>query len=369
MMCALLNTCITAWCHYPSPSPSVTPTPSVTPSITPSSSPTPSITPSRTPSPSVTPSPSLVPAVFDIDHCEGNRNRKAFSCLSDQERKSYVNVFKALSKDGTLSDLTSTFDNNVWEATGGVKFLPWARTILRRFENAGRQVNGDFFVPYWDFTATAKDIAASKIWTMKNGFGRGKPGKCFKKGAWARFRVDYPKKHCIRRDFKKGSPVDGIDAMRNLIANAETFQEFSDTAEYVWHRVRETVGGEFATRTGANDPLFFPLLATFDHIWFMWQTSHPDAEFGGEHRDHEITADDGLDAFGGIKISEILSTECIEYTTSCMTGEDSDTLLAPLSEDYMRFNQLPVNRMWRTEGTVSAILYGEEDEASPSPDN
>lgn len=365
LMCALINACITAWCHYPSPSPSVTPSPSATPSITP----TPSATPSVTPSASVTPSPSLVPKLSDLDHCEGTRERKALACMKNKQRYIYRSVFQSLSKDGTLADFTSKFDNNVWEATGGVKWLPWARTILRRFENMGREHNSEFVIPYWDFTATSKDIAASEVWEMKNGFGISTDGKCIRKSYWFGFKVDYPEEHCIKRDFSEGSPVDGITAIQNLVANAKSFQEFSDTAEYVWHRVRETVGGECATRVGPNDPMFYPLLATFDYIWTLWQKENPDAIFGGEHRDHEISADDGLEAFGGNKISDILSSECVEYSHSCMSGEDPDILLSSLSEDYMRANKLPVNRMWRTEGTAFAILYGEEDEVSPSPDN
>ncbi len=293
--------------------------------------------------------------------------------MNRKERNDYVKAFKALSEAGIIGELTKSYYNNVWEATGGSKWLPWGRTFLHRFENMAREVIPNFFVPYWDFTSYANDIALSPIWTMKSGIGQSKRDKCIAKRPWRDYIAKYPEDHCIIRGFtakKKGKAlkIDGITAMNRLV-EAESYQDFVDSAEYAWHRIRMSIGGEMAKRVAPNDPLYYLLLASFDRYWMEWQDRNGYERYDGEHRDGETTTDDVMVAFGERTIKDSLEIKCVSYRESCLDGEDPSETPITLWEPYMENNILPIKRMKRVESTMKQVLYGEEEgEVNPSPE-
>lgn len=346
LLCMLSNTCVAAWCTDPNAAPAP---------------------------PSATPSPKAPPKKFDINHCDGRRERKEFSCMSRTERNNFAKAFKALSEAGIIAELTKSYYNNVWEATGGSKWLPWGRTFLHRFENMAREVIPGFSVPYWDFVSHADDIAMAPIWDMKSGIGQSKRNKCIAKRPWRDYVAKYPEDHCIIRGFtskRKGQAlkIDGTSSMSRLI-EASSYQEFVDAAEYSWHRIRMSVGGEMAKRVAPNDPLYYLLLASFDRYWMEWQDRNGYYSYEGEHRDGETTVDDNMVAFGERTIKDAMKIECVSYKDSCLNGEDPTEMPIMLWEPYLENNILPAKRMRRVESTMKKVLYGEENiEMDPSPE-
>lgn len=284
--------------------------------------------------------------------------------MSDDERKVWVRAFKAAAKAGVVHDFTQMYDTNVWEATGGSKFLPWTRYYLRRFENVLREIEPQFSaLPYWDFAADSNDIALSEIWTMKNGVSKSRANKCLARQPFGEYYPTYPQSHCIYRGFTAGKEdvvlkVDGHWGLNNLVRHSTNYSQFVDVLEYVWHRVRMSVGGEMAKRVAPNDPLFFLLLASIDRYWLDRQSVEGVSyeEYNGDHRDFETDREDGLVAFGGNKIKDVLKTECISYEYSCVPQGNPDEVPINLWPAYTEANVLPPDRVRRVEGYVYSTL-------------
>lgn len=340
LLCFFTNSCIAAWC----------------------------VNPHVEPSPAPSPPPPSKP--WNMDHCEGARVRKSFQCLTKEERKNYYNVFTQLSEAGALSALVQSYDTNVWEATGGPKWLPWARTYLRRFENLGREVVEDFSLPYWDFESVANNFAMSSIWKMKPGMAKSIKGRCLRNKPWQGFYVQYPKRHCPIRGFNSNkknqvAKIDGVTAMSRLVSEVTRYEEFADIAEYSWHRIRMALGGEMATRTAPNDPLYLLLIASFDRYWSIWQEEHGYDKFGGDHRGVDAETSSELLAFG-TKIEDVMEVKCVSYEDPCAEGEDPEDTPPVLSDEYMEANELLIDEMRKIEENAENVLYAEDDEPMPS---
>lgn len=360
------NACITVWCYPPSPSPSLTP--SVTPSPSVSASPSASADVSPKASPSL--SPKASPNKFDDDNCKGTRLRKELRCMSEKEQTAYTTAFMKANKNGMTQRFTQTFDTNSWEATGGANFLPWARTYLRRYENILREIDSDLALPHWDFTADASDIQKSVIWDV---LGSTSKEKCLSKRPWDKYRPAYPKKHCVKRTFA-AKEVDGVETIRRLVLQSSSYENFADAAEYIFHKVREAVGGEMATKIAPNDPAFLPLLATFDRYWAVYQLRGDIDKWDitGDHRGSPVLDDkDGYAAFGGKNGSDVLEVKCVKYEKPCKKRTESTGEPNHLGDKYIKENELPKKRIDERESDIQALLYGIEIDDTPneSPDS
>lgn len=308
---------------------------------------------------------------FDFDNCDGRRVRKEFRCMKRKERERFVSAFKQLADAGVISDFTQMFDTNVWEATGGAKWLPWARTYLRRFENVLREINDDITIPYWDFTAEANDIAMSPIWSISHGIGKSRRDQCVADDPWDSYEPSYPERHCVMRGFTAGKEdggrafkVDGRDAMIRMVEKAGSYEEFANAAEYAWHRVRMSIGGEMAKRVAPNDPLYYLLLASFDRYWSLYQGREDvdPKDFGGDHRGGEADVEEEMAAFGGRKIKSALKVSCVRYRDPCADAHEPSETPKELWEPYLEANELPKDRTRDIEPGVAELLYGTPDE-------
>jgi tyrosinase len=199
-----------------------------------------------------------------------------------------------------------------WSAGGGNRahrgpiFLPWHRLYLRRLEEAVQIVSGDddFALPYWDWSddgqASPSNQPHAAIWSLV-GAARGRVTqgplaefrvRLFQSTADGRLYVGSPRP--IWRDAARGMPTlpdrtdrawtladglydvspwdEGSDSFRNKL---EGFQdprepEAPRPAPWMHNRVHVWIGGEMASGTSPNDPVFWLNHCNVDRLWEAW---------------------------------------------------------------------------------------------------
>ena len=124
---------------------------------------------------------------------------------------------------------------------GFLRFLPWHRAFLIVFERALRIINGDTFIPYWDWTKETS--IPSKIIRLPNN-----------------------NRHSRTVDFVFETDVDAIKANTN-------FYSFTRELEVGPHNDGHNfVGGIMGNSMfSPRDPIFWLHHANIDRIWNEWE--------------------------------------------------------------------------------------------------
>lgn len=127
-------------------------------------------------------------------------------------------------------------------------FLTWHRQYLLDFEEQLQDIEPDICVPYWDWRSKRKVPKHMQVrdW-MDLEQGRG-----------------------------KRASAAGRKIKLNKIEKIRDFREMSDEIESLHNSIHGTLGGDMATMSSPNDPIFFMHHAFVDKMWDYWQTHNPD---------------------------------------------------------------------------------------------
>lgn len=183
-------------------------------------------------------------------------NRRDQAKLSDSEKQRFLCAFDVLNQTGVLGQFVEVHGQSSHRMHGTLRFLPWHRVYLAKFEQALRSIHPDVTIPYWDWTQAAEQSLPPWLSSVNP-------------------TVVTPSRtiHVVR------SPGTGADL--NLIAaNTPTalaqtdFTNFTGDLEGVHNGVHVWVGGSMgAIPTAPADPVFWMHHANIDRLWAVWQKS------------------------------------------------------------------------------------------------
>jgi tyrosinase len=139
--------------------------------------------------------------------CSKFHVRKNIKCLTESERKKFIAVFQKLYDNGYIDEITKIHSTN-WPAVH--KFtdaLVWHRWIMNELEKKMREIDPTVTLPYWQFpesfAAPEKDI----IFEWFGHAGNENNDYCVSDGAFVNQKVNYPKNHCIRRQWNRNGTI------------------------------------------------------------------------------------------------------------------------------------------------------------------
>ena len=228
--------------------------------------------------------------------------RRNFTALDGDGRAKLVSAFLKLKREGNPAS-GRNYDTYVgWHhhvmpfAHKGPAFLPWHRQYLLLIEKDLQDVSGDptLTVPYWDWTG--ENGPASSLWDadFMGGDGTGPDGRVTSgpfsadSGSWRLAHSDSGLNYLTRsfrldltlptaEDVARAMAVDTYDAAPwNAASNIN--ESFRNAFEGNWpggphlhNQVHGWVGGEMASMTSPNDPVFWLHHSNCDRIWAEWQ--------------------------------------------------------------------------------------------------
>jgi hypothetical protein len=252
--------------------------------------------------------------------------RKEFRDMTAQEWSTFKEAMLAIytlksnkKRNETVVDYwTGTHLDHVPDAHNTAQFFPWHRMFVKRFEDEMRTLYPTLTIPYWDWSLDAKRPLKSPIFTPNFlGFVKlGAEGDC-------RWRVSYPKKHCLVRNYspKHFSSFYDTKTMVKLISRKGSFEEFSDLIEGAPHGAAHIMiggkNGDFSGMMSPNDPFFWLHHAYIDKLWVDWQNSSAKrfTEYNGKHRGKSVSTSDYLKPFG-VQVRDVFDVEkdlCYRY--------------------------------------------------------
>jgi hypothetical protein len=174
-------------------------------------------------------------------------------------------------------------------------FLPWQRAYLYAFERALQDHVAGVSLPWWDWAA--RPAVPEAFSTPKTPEG---PNPLLEG------QVAVEDSRPTRRAPGAGVAPPQPAEVRALMA-IEDFGSFAERLEAVHDAVHVWVGGDMAQiRYAAYDPLFWPLTAMVDQIWWSWQLRHPDSQ------PHPELLEAPLEPFG-MRVRDVLDASALGY--------------------------------------------------------
>ena len=191
--------------------------------------------------------------------------RKRTSAMTVTERNRFRRVIRTLidapgdpNPYGRMVDHHADMSHNMhgMNSVGEQRFLPWHRVYLLKLERMGRQIDDQFFIPYWDWTAQRSIptwIASYNPTVKVEG-------------------TDV----VVRRNPGSSTQLPTASQV-NSILNRTTFTSFTRDLERGPHNfVHGWVNGTMSfINIAPADPLFWMHHAQIDRLWSIWQSNNP----------------------------------------------------------------------------------------------
>jgi tyrosinase len=139
--------------------------------------------------------------------CSKFHVRKNIKCLTESERKKFIDVFKKLYDTGVIDEFTKIHSTNWPGAHKFTEGIIWHRWITNELEKKMLEIDPTVTLPYWQwlesFAAPEKDI----IFEWFGHAGNENNDYCVTDGAFANQKVNYPEPHCIRRQWNPNGTI------------------------------------------------------------------------------------------------------------------------------------------------------------------
>ena len=184
--------------------------------------------------------------------------RKDYRDLTPTEKDRFVQALHFVKANGVVAQFAADHDAHFSHgAHFSSHFLPWHREFIRRFEVALRAYHPAVSLPYWN--STADTSTSSPLWAND-------------------FLGPFDSAWGLNRSLGGATlPTPGdVDTM----LGRGTYDAFWPDLETVVHNPPHNwVGGQMASRTSPNDPVFFLHHCWIDMIWAQWQLRHPGEPF------------------------------------------------------------------------------------------
>ena len=234
---------------------------------------------------------------------EITKPRKSGVAATVAERNAYVDAIQQIDTASfQFPDLSTYFDkqNEVHSTlffTGihsSLRFLPWHRELMARYEALLREVHPELTLLYWDWTTDPSPTIVGPGGFM--GASSGVVGAPF-----ASFGIN--------RSKPAGAPgAFGLSAgyESGTLLTSANYASFWGNIEVSSHNsAHNYLGGIVASVNAASDPMFFMLHANCDRLWALWQRQNvsrwaPATAYDASQANAAITSNlrpwDGTDA-------------------------------------------------------------------------
>ena len=191
-------------------------------------------------------------SLYSGETCGKIRKRKEIRDLSNKEIEEFVNGFKALNKkiikDKTLLDDLALFHKKyAFNIHFTPVFLPWHREFIRELEKELEDINPNITLPYWDWTKDSQNPEKSPIFEIVGGNGNKTKNMCVSDGPFKNFTVNYPTKHCLKRNFDKGDNITAFtspEAILKLLYKESDYETFYKKLEVYHGSVHVNIGNK-----------------------------------------------------------------------------------------------------------------------------
>jgi tyrosinase len=183
-------------------------------------------------------------------------SRKDQAALSATEQSRFLCAFNVLNANGTLGQFVEVHGQPIHRMHHTLRFLPWHRVFLVRFERALRAIHPDVSIPYWDWTQAAEQTFPSWL-------------------AGVLPTVVTPSR-TINVTRSPGTSADLATIASNTPSalSQTTFNTFTGALEAIHDSVHVWVGGSMGSiPTAPADPVFWMHHANIDRLWAVWQAS------------------------------------------------------------------------------------------------
>ncbi|MCF2530354.1 tyrosinase family protein [Yinghuangia soli] len=205
------------------------------------------------------------------------KQRREVRALSAAEWAAYVAAVKAVHSGAAptaydrLAAVKLEFRE---EAHGTPKFLPWNRAYLVDFERRLQAVDPAVTVPYWNWCHDAQKFDQSVVLGPQY-FGRVGLGPVTT-GAFANWTVATTTSHVLMRRAGGTGTVPSVEVLNSALMKAYNYRTLCSSLEGSFNsRLHNAVGGDMASMTAANDPVFWSHAAFMDYAWSLWQRLNP----------------------------------------------------------------------------------------------
>jgi hypothetical protein len=168
----------------------------------------------------------------------------------------------------------------------GTNFFAWHRQFVRQFELRLQKASPNLTVPYWDWAndpqipAALSGPALLSRWSVKRG---------------------------------PSTSAMPTKAEQDAVMGSPTFRLFQSSLESGIHgEVHNAVGGDMASASSPNDPLFWLHHANIDRLWSMWQTAHPGQDPANLAEKLQPSTWKGSALFG-VTVQSVLNINAMNY--------------------------------------------------------
>lgn len=175
---------------------------------------------------------------------------------------------------------------------GDLYFLPWHRAYLYFFEKSLQDLAPGVTLPWWDWTSIDSHIGGIPPSYSAGGDNPLQSGRVV---------IEPENLQQLRQTpglvtagsppstLRDPGPPDDLPqpaTIDSIVNDADTFEDFSTRLENVHNSLHVWVGGSMSqVPIAAFDPIFWAHHAMIDRIWYLWQTSHPNAAPPSNMRD------------------------------------------------------------------------------------
>ncbi|KAJ2521755.1 hypothetical protein H4217_001185 [Coemansia sp. RSA 1939] len=263
----------------------------------------------------------------DNPKCQGLRTRRSAHSLSPEDWQRIGDVLSKLHEDGVISRFAKSHQALFEQVHGATAFFPFHRRFVLELENMGREIDPEFTVPFWDSTLDYDNPAGSPVLRRESIGGNGSgPDRCQLEGIQGDWTMDFPDRHCLRRDFNQGDSIEPwvpAEVISSYIQSDSRLSRFGEHIEYGIHGVVHLgLGGDAATRYAPNDFFFFMHHANIDRLWWLWQNSAGSMlAYDGNGPNGEATLEDPMPQTGDVDLGggSVRSAMVIGYNGMCYT--------------------------------------------------
>ncbi len=321
-----------------------------------------------------------------VKPCDKLSVRKNIKCLTTKELNKFIAVFKELYSRGIIDKFTQIHDKH-WPSVH--KFgegIIWHRMFSNEMEKEILKIDSSVTMPYWEFLNDFSAPEKSLVFELFGHAGNESNDYCVSDGAFANQIVNYPKPHCVRRQWNKDGTIvnweppefytsiiqigplgtflapemqtllqyskvktvfDFVKFIETLNPTNEPYPQYAILHAYAAHfKTHLSLGGyvgELSTPLAPNDVLFYLLHESQHFGMFKWQLSQDE---------HLVPRSFNL----GIKLDDetqkiVMSNIDTDYLTYFKNISVREAFQIGFGDQCYIYDQLigPINKMLRNE--------------------
>jgi hypothetical protein len=255
-----------------------------------------------------------------IKPCDKLQVRKEIKCLTPKELEKFIAAFSKLYSRGVIDKFTEIHATH-WPGTHKfTESIPWHRWFVNELQKEIFKIDPTVVMPYWDYMKEFSAPEKSIIFDIFGHAGKKEDDFCVTDGAFPYQQVNYPKPHCLRRQWNRNGTIpnweplefytslkqiyalpsflrperrtllrygkhlktviDLLDFLRTIGPTSQPFSQYCIIHAYVCHfKTHLNLGGyagDMSIPIATNDVLFY-LMHEFTHYNMLkWQLSRDD---------------------------------------------------------------------------------------------